>query len=128
MRTLTARFVRCCMRFFQTRLIIASGAFWCAFMGGGVALRPAQNNAPAAPELFATPTVVRTLAITPELSFEQRWQVPTPQFTPWIVDQDDSPESEQHGARRAENHHDVVCGTEGHDFRIGSHPSGKCTR
>ena len=126
MRTLTARFVRCCMRFFQTRVIIASGAFWCAFMGGGVALRPAQNNAPVAAELFATPTVVRSLAITPELSFEQRWQVPTPQFTPWIVDQDDSPESEQYGPRRAENHRDVVCGTGDQHVHIGSHLSGRC--
>jgi hypothetical protein len=106
------------MRFFQTRLVIASGVFWCAFMGAGVALRPAQNNAPAAPELSATPTVVRTHAITPELSFEQRWQVPTPQFTPWIVDQDEppEPEAEQRSARRAEKHHDSVSGTRGAIF------------
>ena len=118
------------MRFFQTRLVIASGVFWCAFMGAGIALRPAQNDAPAAPELFATPTVVRTLAITPELSFEQRWQVPTPQFTPWIVDQDEplEPEGEQRSARRAEKHHDPACGTGGGHFHIGSLPSGRCRR
>jgi hypothetical protein len=81
-------------RSFPIKLVIVSGVFWFAFMGAGVALRPAQNNAPlpAARELSATPTVVRTLAITPELSFEQRWQVPTPRFTPWIADQDEPPE------------------------------------
>lgn len=96
-------------RFFPIRLVIASGVFWCAFMGAGVALRPVQNAAPppAASELFATPTMVRTLAITPEPSFEQRWQVPTPQFTPWIVDQDEpsAPNGEQRSARGAEKRH-----------------------
>jgi hypothetical protein len=101
----------------MTRLVIASGVFWCGFMGSGVALRPAQNSAPLSPasEVYATPTVARTLAITPELSFEQRWQVPTPQLTPWIVDQDEppEPEGEQRTARRAEKHRNTVCGTRG---------------
>ena len=126
----TARFIRCCMRFFQTRLVIASGVFWGAFMGEGVALRPAQHNAPAAPDLSATPTVARTLAITPELSFEQRWQVRTPPFTPWIVDQDESPEPkvEQRSARRGEKRHDAVCGTGGGHVNTGSVRSGRCRR
>jgi hypothetical protein len=120
-------------RSFPTRLVIASGVFWCAFMGAGVELRPAQNNAslPAARELSATPTVERTLAITPELSFEQRWQVPTPQFTPWIVDQDVPPEprTKQRSARRAEEHHDPVCGNKGRrHFHIGRDLSRRCGR
>ncbi|SRR5579862_634985 len=100
------------MRFFQTKLVIASGVFWCAFMGAGVALRPAQNNAPAEPELFATPTVMRTLAPTPELSFEERWQIPTPRFTPSSADQDEptEPEAEQ---RPAKKRRDAVCGSRG---------------
>jgi len=113
------------MRFFQTRLLIASGVFWCAFMGAGIALRPAQNNAPAEPELFAMPTVMRTLAPAPELSFEERWQVPTPRFAASIVDQDEpaEPNPDPRGARPVEKHRDTVCGT-----RVRRHVPESCGR
>src|SRR5258707_10330846 len=66
---------------FPTKLAIASGALWAAWMVGAVFVQLDQKNAPAPaaidpPKPFAV--MIRTVPITPELAFEQRWQAPAP--------------------------------------------------
>jgi hypothetical protein len=58
---------------------------WCVCSGAAALVQPSKNNEPQQlPDSPTTPftVVVRTIPITKELAFEERWQVPAPETMP----------------------------------------------
>jgi hypothetical protein len=58
---------------------------WCVCSGAAALVQPSKNNEPQQlPDSPTTPftVVVRTIPITKELAFEERWRVPAPETMP----------------------------------------------
>jgi hypothetical protein len=111
---------------------------WCVCAAAAVIVQPSQNNE-TQPLSDSPPTpftvVVRTIPITKELAFEERWQVPAPDAMPPTIGlanryQDVSLqlEPDQQASQPAERP-DPVCGSKGRRyFHIGRILSWRCRR
>jgi hypothetical protein len=103
---------------------------WCVCSGAAALVQPSKNNEPQQlPDSPTTPftVVVRTIPITKELAFEERWQVPAPETMP-PTDVSLRLEPDQQASQRAERR-DPVCGSKGRRyFHIGRILSWKCNR
>jgi hypothetical protein len=111
---------------------------WCVCSAAAALVQPNKNNEPQPlPDSPPTPftVVVRTIPITKELAFEERWQIPVTEAMPPTIGlanryQDVSLQLEpdqqvsQPAARR-----DPVCGNKGRRyFHIGRILSWRCNR
>jgi hypothetical protein len=111
---------------------------WCVCSAAAALVQPSKNNEPQ-PLSDSPPTpftvVVRTIPITQELAFEERWQVPAPDAMPPTIGlanryQDVSlqVEPDQQASQPAERP-DPVCGSKGRRyFHIGRILSWRCRR
>jgi hypothetical protein len=111
---------------------------WCVCSAAAALVQPNKNNEPQPlPDSPPTPftVVVRTIPITKELAFEERWQIPVPvAMSPTIGSanryQDVSLqlEPDQQASQPAERP-DPVCGSKGRRyFHIGRILSWRCRR
>ena len=102
---------------------------WCVCAAAAVIVQPSQNNE-TQPHPDSPPTpftvVVRTIPITKELPFEERWQVPAPEaMPPTNVSLRFEPDQHSQPAGRP----DPVCGSKGRRyFHIGRILSWRCRR
>ena len=103
---------------------------WCVCAAATALVQPSQNNqTQPLPDSPPTPftVVVRTIPITKELPFEERWQVPAPETMP-PTDVSLQLEPDQPASQRTEGR-DPVCGSKGRRyFHIGRILSWKCNR
>ncbi|UGY16336.1 hypothetical protein HAP48_0049065 [Bradyrhizobium septentrionale] len=122
---------------FPTKLAIASGAVWCAWTVAAVFVHTFPINAPAPaaadpPQPFTL--MVRTIPITPELLFDDRWQTPVPamQQERKVAEAEirpDEPKPIQARPRHAARYADPVCGSRGRRyFHISRWLSWRCRR
>jgi hypothetical protein len=111
---------------------------WCVCSAAAALVQPGKNNEPQPlPDSPPTPftVVVRTIPITKELAFEERWQVPAPEAMPPTIGSANQHqnvslqlEPDQQASQRAERR-DPVCGSKGRRyFHIGRILSWKCNR
>ena len=111
---------------------------WCVCAAAAALVQPSQNNeTQPLPDSPPTPftVVVRTIPITKELAFEERWQIPLTEAMPPTIGlanryQDVSLqlEPDQQVSQRAERP-DPVCGSKGRRyFHIGRILSWRCRR
>ena len=111
---------------------------WCVCSAAAVIVQPSQLDEPQPlPDSPLTPftVVVRTIPITMDLPFEERWQVPAleampPTIGPANPHQNVSLqlEPDQQASQRAEGR-DPVCGSKGRRyFHIGRILSWRCRR
>ena len=111
---------------------------WCACAGAAALVQPSQNNeTQPLPDSPPTPftVVVRTIPITKELAFEERWQIPIPEaVSPTIGSANRYQnvslqlEPDQPALQRTEGR-DPVCGSKGRRyFHIGRILSWRCRR
>jgi hypothetical protein len=121
---------------YPVRLAIVSGGLWCAWTAAAVLVRTTENNTPppAAADPPAPLTVmVRTVPISPELAFAERWpavQGVTPAAVAESQQVSIQPQPEPPKARHVEAApRDPVCGNRGRRyFHIGRHLSWRCRR
>ena len=103
---------------------------WCVCLGAAALVQPSKNNeTQQLPDSPTTPftVVVRTIPITKELAFEERWQVPAPETMP-PTDVSLRLEPDQRASQHAEPR-DPVCGNKGRRyFYIARIRSWKCNR
>ena len=111
---------------------------WCVCSAAAALVQPGKDNEPQ-PLSDSPPTpftvVVRTIPITKELAFEERWQVPAPEAMPPTIGstsryQNVSLQLEpgQQASQPAEPP-DPVCGSKGRRyFHIGRILSWRCRR
>jgi hypothetical protein len=122
---------------FPVKFAIGSGALWCAWTVAAVLVRTSEINAPTpaqidSPQPFTV--VVRSVRITPEMAFDDRWQAPAPAMQQAIMAETNQQASEQsksshHASRHVERHADPVCGSRGRrHFHTGRHLSWRCRR
>jgi hypothetical protein len=102
---------------------------WCVCSAAAALVQPGKNNEPQPlPDSPPTPftVVVRTIPITKELAFEDRWQVPAPEaMPPTNVSLRLEPDQHSQPAERP----DPVCGSKGRRyFHIGRILSWRCRR
>jgi hypothetical protein len=112
---------------FPIKLAVATGGLWCAWTIAAVFVHAFPNSAPV-PATIDPPrpfsVLIRTIPITPELAFADRWQAPAaaaeamPQA---IMAEDDQakpnqPKQSQISPRRAKRHADRVCGSKGRRY------------
>src|SRR5258705_9435213 len=100
---------------------------WCVCAAAAVIVQPSQNNE-TQPHPDSPPTpftvVVRTIPITKELAFEERWQVPAPEAMPPTIGSANQYQNVQPAERP-----DPVCGSKGRRyFHIGRILSWRCRR
>jgi hypothetical protein len=111
---------------------------WCVCAAAAVIVQPSQNNeTQPLPDSPPTPftVVVRTIPITKELAFDERWQVPAPEAMPPTIGLANryqnvslQVEPDQHASQPAERP-DPVCGSKGRRyFHIGRILSWRCRR
>jgi len=108
---------------------------WCVCAAAAVIVQPSQNNeTQPLPDSPPTPftVVVRTIPITKELAFEERWQVPAPEAVPPTIGSAKNVslqlEPDQQASQPAERP-DPVCGSKGRRyFHIGRILSWRCRR
>jgi hypothetical protein len=111
---------------------------WCVCAAAAVIVQPSKVDEPAPlPDSPPTPfmVVVRTIPITKELPFEERWQVPAPEAMPPTIGSANryqnvslQIESDQRASQRAERR-DPVCGSKGRRyFHIDRILSWRCKR
>ena len=111
---------------------------WCVCAAAAALVQPSQNSE-IQPLLDSPPTpftvVARTIPITKELAFEERWQIPVTEAMPPTIGlanryQDVSLqlEPDQQASQPAERR-DPVCGSKGRRyFHIGRILSWRCKR
>jgi hypothetical protein len=119
---------------FAVRLAVALGALWCAWM---VFVHAFQINA-RVPATIDPPqpvaVMIRTVQITPEPSFEERWQAPAPAMQQARIATEahlspEQPKVIQNSSRHVARHADRVCGSRGRRyFHIGRRLSWRCRR
>ena len=111
---------------------------WCVCSAAAALVQPNKNNEPQPlPDSPPTPftVVVRTIPITKELAFEERWQVPAPEAMPPTIGSANryqnvslQLEPDQQASQRAERR-DPVCGSKGRRyFHIDRILSWRCKR
>jgi|GraSoi_2013_20cm_1033751.scaffolds.fasta_scaffold50615_2 hypothetical protein len=109
---------------------------WCVCSAAAALVQPGKNNEPQPlPDSPPTPftVVVRTIPITKELAFEERWQVPAPEAVPpptigSAKNVSLQLEPDQQASQPAERP-DPVCGSKGRRyFHIGRILSWRCRR
>ena len=108
---------------------------WCVCSAAAALVQPNKNNEPQPlPDSPPTPftVVVRTIPITKELAFEERWQVPAPEAVPPTIGSAKNVslqlEPDQQASQPAERP-DPVCGSKGRRyFHIGRILSWRCRR
>jgi hypothetical protein len=111
---------------------------WCVCAAAAVIVQPSKVDEPAPlPDSPPTPfmVVVRTIPITKELPFEERWQIPAPEAMPPTIGSANryqnvslQLEPDQQASQRAERR-DPVCGSKGRRyFHIGRILSWRCRR
>jgi hypothetical protein len=111
---------------------------WCVCSAAAALVQPNKNNEPQPlPDSPPTPftVVVRTIPVTKELAFEERWQIPVTEAMPPTIGSANryqnvslQLEPDQQASQRAERR-DPVCGSKGRRyFHIGRILSWKCNR
>ncbi len=111
---------------------------WCVCSAAAALVQPNKNNEPQPlPDSPPTPftVVVRTIPITKELAFEERWQIPVTEAMPPTIGSANryqnvslQLEPDQQASQPAERP-DPVCGSKGRRyFHIGRILSWRCRR